>query len=172
MVRKQYRAANFSVLKKRYEGMASSGSLTQEKMEICGPIIIVDDDHDDHEIFGEVCETLHVSEHLLFFDNGLDLIKYLKSTEKLPFVILCDINMPMLDGMALRKVIEADEVLRRKSIPFIFFSTSATDQQVKEAYTLTVQGFFVKGRTFQETRRKFRRILEYWSDCRHPNSRN
>jgi CheY-like chemotaxis protein len=140
-------------------------------MKISGPIIIVDDDYDDHEIYAEVCRTLDVSRHLLFFDNGMDLIKYLKSTDAAPFVILCDINMPVLDGMSLRKAIEADESLKNKSIPFIFFSTAATDQQVAEAYSLTVQGFFVKGRNFQETQRKFRHILEYWSDCQHPNSR-
>ncbi|MBT1704511.1 response regulator [Fulvivirgaceae bacterium PWU20] len=140
-------------------------------MNIVGPIILVDDDHDDHEIIKSICENLGVCQYLKFFDNGFDLVSYLKTSGETPFLILCDINMPHINGMALRKLISEDAFLKRKSIPFIFFSTAATPDQVKEAYEdLTVQGFFIKGNTFQDTERRFKNILQYWSDCKHPNS--
>lgn len=78
--------------------------------------------------------------------------------------------MPHMDGMEVRRLINEDLLLKSKAIPFIFFSTSASAAQVRKAYDLTVQGFFIKGNSFEETERKFRRILEYWSDCQHPNS--
>ena len=139
-------------------------------MHISGPIILLDDDHDDHDIIKAVCENLGVCAQLRFFDNGFELLKYLKTTGESPFAILCDINMPHVGGMDVRKIINEDDYLRSKSIPFIFFSTAATPDQVKKAYDLTVQGFFLKGNSFAETERKFKRILEYWSDCKHPNS--
>ena len=138
-------------------------------MKISGPIILVDDDQDDHEIFRAICESLGVCEHLLHFDNGLEVLKFLKSNKESPFVMLCDINMPQMNGMELRQIINDDEYLKHKAIPFIFFSTSASADQIRKAYDLTVQGFFIKGNSFKETETKFRRILEYWNDCKRPN---
>ena len=131
---------------------------------------MVDDDEDDHFIFTSICEKLGLPNKLMILNNGFDVLKYLKTTEQKTFAIICDINMPNLDGLSLRSLINEDAYLRSKSIPFIFFSTSATVDQVRTAYDLTVQGFFIKGNSFEETEQKFRRIVEYWSDCKHPNS--
>jgi len=139
-------------------------------MKISGPIILIDDDEDDHEVFKAVCESLGVCDNLIHFDNGFDVLKFLKSSDETPFAILCDINMPRMNGMELRQIINDDPYLKRKSVPFIFFSTSASAEQVRKAYELTVQGFFIKGSSFKETEAKFRRILEYWIDSKHPNS--
>ncbi len=140
-------------------------------MKISGPIILVDDDQDDHDIFITVCENLGVCQHLKHFNNAIEFLSFFETTTEKPFIILCDINMPRMDGLQLRAVINENETLRRKSVPFIFFSTVATEAQVRKAYDLTVQGFFVKGNSIKEIQDKFRLILEYWSDCRHPNTK-
>lgn len=131
--------------------------------------MLVDDDDDDHALIKDVCSDLGILDHLHLFHGGFELLDYLNGSSVAPFIILCDINMPKLDGLRLRAMIAEDPVLRRKSIPFIFFSTSANESQVRQAYDLTVQGFFIKGKTYDETLRKFERILLYWCDCKHPN---
>jgi CheY-like chemotaxis protein len=135
------------------------------------PIIIVDDDLDDHFIFKEICGRLHLKNELKFHKNGEELIAYLKQTADKPFIILCDINMPGVNGLDLRKRISDNDYLRKKSVPFIFFSTAASPRQINEAYELTVQGFFLKQSSFIETEKTFRLILQYWDTCLHPNSR-
>ncbi len=130
---------------------------------------MVDDDHDDHEIFRIVCTHLGVCDYFKHFENGDDLLQYLRTTDEKPFIIFSDINMPKMNGLQLREEIIADESLRKKSIPFIFLSTAATPEQVRKAYDLTVQGFFAKGNTLEDTQNKIRLILAYWADCKHPN---
>lgn len=137
-------------------------------MNISGEILIIDDDHDDHEVFKEICDNFGVCDNLKFFDNGFKLIDHLKASAKPPFIILCDINMPHINGLELRKLINEDPILKPKSIPFIFFSTAASTGQVRQAYDLTVQGFFLKGQTMSETQSRFKKILDYWSECKHP----
>lgn len=134
------------------------------------PIIILDDDTDDHFIFAEICKNLEIKSELRFFKAGNELLDYLRNTEEKPFIIICDINMPQMNGIELRKNINADKVLREKSIPFVFFSTAASDEQVAAAYQLTVQGFFLKEQTFAETQETLRLILNYWKKCKHPNA--
>ena len=103
-----------------------------------GPIILIDDDLDDQEIVQEVLRGLNIQNQLLFFKNGKEAEAYLRTTTHHPFLILCDINMPVMTGLELRATIEADPVLKEKSIPFIFLSTTGNPTVVRNAYSLTV----------------------------------
>jgi CheY-like chemotaxis protein len=134
-------------------------------------IIVVDDDTDDHYIISEIGERLGIKNRLMFFRSGKDLIQHLRSAPQKPFLILCDINMPLMSGLELRKIINNDDELRRKSIPFLFFSTAASDAQIDEAYDMTVQGIFIKESNFEETAKTFKLILDYWGKCLHPKNR-
>ena len=134
------------------------------------PIVIIDDDTDDHFIFEEVCNKMKLGNQLKFFRTALSALEYLKETSDKPFIIFCDINMPKMSGLELRRIIDRDEALRRKSIPFILFTTAASKPQIDEAYDLTVQGLFLKESTFEETENILTLILEYWKKCKHPNA--
>lgn len=138
-------------------------------MSVSGPIIFVEDDADDQFIYEEICAKLGVGNNVKFFKTGASVLQYLRETSDKPFIIFCDINMPEMDGLQLRKQINDEEYLRRKSIPFVFFSTAATPNQVRVAYELTVQGFFLKEQNFAETLSTIKMILQYWQKCFHPN---
>lgn len=140
------------------------------KLHIPGYILVVDDDEEDHDIMRSACQLLDATDALKFFHDGHALLQYLRSSQSPPFVILCDINMPHIDGLDLREVICNDVDLKRISIPFVFFSTAASTSQITKAYDLTVQGFFLKGNSMAETVRRLQLILEYWKECKHPNS--
>jgi CheY-like chemotaxis protein len=139
-------------------------------MNLSGPIINIDDDDDDHEIIIAVCEKLGIGKHLKCFRDGEQALEYLKVSHEYPCVILCDINMPKITGFELRKTINANNSLRKRSVPFIFYSTGADLLQVQEAYGMTVQGFFLKGKDFRDAERTLKVILDYWLLCKHPNS--
>ncbi|TDH28791.1 response regulator [Segetibacter sp. 3557_3] len=139
-------------------------------MSKLGPIVIVDDDQDDWEIYEMVFRDLNVTNPVRFFDLCQNAYDYLYTTDEAPFLIICDVNMPRMNGIEFRQRITGNEILRRKSIPFIFMSTTAAQGVVEEAYALTVQGFFEKGKTIDLTRETLRLIVEYWSNCRHPNT--
>ncbi len=92
------------------------------------------------------------------------------STPDKPFLIICDVNMPELSGIELRRQLNENDYLREKSIPFIFFSTSAQPNHVSEAYQTMVQGYFEKPNNILEMKTRLKTILDYWTHCKHPNS--
>lgn len=141
-----------------------------EKIVIHDPIVVVEDDADDQYFIKMICEKLGVTAELLFFGDGLKALTYLKTTTKKTFLILSDINMPVMNGLELRRNIQQDEELRKKSIPFVFLSTAARPKEVAEAYDLTVQGFFLKATQLGEMEETIEQILRYWVMCKHPNS--
>lgn len=134
-----------------------------------GPIIIIEDDRDDQDIFREVFESLACKNEVLFFDNGELALDYLISSDVEPFIIFSDINMPVLNGMELREKVHENEDLRLKSIPYLFFSTSAEQQYVVDAYSKSIQGFFIKPSSFSEIQKTIKIIVDYWSSCVSPN---
>ncbi len=135
-----------------------------------GPLMIIEDDLDDQEIIKEILQSLEISNQILFFNDGTEALSYLQTTTDQPFLIICDVNLPKMNGLEFRIEINNDERLRKKSIPFIFFSTNAGRDTVQKAYDLTVQGFFTKSSTLQELENTLAMIITYWTHCKHPNN--
>lgn len=134
------------------------------------PIVIVDDDPDDRFLINEILHKIEVKNPLIFFSDGAEALGYLTQANVRTFLILCDVNMPVMDGLQLQKAIDEDPGLKKKSIPFIFLSTTATPVEVNEAYGNAVQGFFEKGKNLEELEGRLRLIIEYWRECKHPSS--
>lgn len=136
---------------------------------IKGPIIFLEDDADEQEILNEVVQRI-VPNDVRFFTDGESLLHYLRTTAEQPFIIVSDVNVPVLNGLEVKRIINADDFLRRKSIPFIFLSTSAERKAVEDAYDMNSQGFFLKQNTITGIETHLRLILDYWTHCRHTNS--
>jgi CheY-like chemotaxis protein len=134
-----------------------------------GPIVVIDDDQDDQEMIERVLKRLDPDLQVKKFLDGEDALHYLQHEKEQPFLIICDINMPIMNGLELKKHIEASEFLSRKSIPFVFLTTTSNMDQVKQAYQLKAQGFFSKGQTFDELKSSLHQIIHYWTASKHPN---
>lgn len=140
-------------------------------MHKSGPIILIEDDTDDQEMIGKAIKEAGVNNEVIYLNNGAEALQFLAATTIQPFVILCDVNMPKLNGIELKMRIDQNTELRRKSIPFIFFTTSANNMAVTLAYTkMTIQGFFEKSGNYKDLVHTLKIIIDYWSECKHPNA--
>ena len=134
-----------------------------------GPIVIIEDDQDDQDLLKEIFTELNYSNECIYFGNGKLALDYLTTSNIRPFLILSDINMPQLNGFQLRDMIQNNDELRLKCIPYLFFTTAANPTMVVQAYTKSAQGLFVKPSEYSEFIRVIRNIVEYWKDCRAPD---
>lgn len=136
-----------------------------------GPIILIEDDIDDQDLFKEVVADLDLPNKLVIFNNTIKAFDYFKTTSEQPFIIFCDVNLPIQNGIEFKRNIDADPELRKKSIPFIFYSTSVHQDTINKVYTeMTVQGFFKKKEMYPEIRENIKLIFDYWMACKHPNT--
>lgn len=134
------------------------------------PIIIIDDDEEDLTLFREAVDALKIPNELICFQDPYKAMTYLREVDIQPFFILCDINMHPISGIDLRQELFKDEKLRLKSIPFLFLSTGGSEQDIREAYNLSVQGYFKKPLSFEGIKQMFQCMVSYWGNCLHPNS--
>jgi CheY-like chemotaxis protein len=144
-------------------------NLKNPEMNKRGPIVIIEDDADDQDILTEIFRELNYNNELIFFSDSFKALQYLTETEVEPFLVLSDINMPKLSGMELREKVINNEDLRLKSIPYLFFSTSAEQRDVIDAYSRSIQGFFVKPDGYDKLKKVLVKIVEYWQECESPN---
>lgn len=135
-----------------------------------GPIVIIEDDPDDQLLLELVFQKLAYPNKVIYFFDGQAALDYLDGTEDDPFLILSDINLPKLDGFALREKLHNDARLKLKCIPYLFFSTAVDQRAVIDAYSLSVQGFFVKPLTITRLEETISAIVQYWKLCAAPNN--
>ena len=134
-----------------------------------GPIVIIEDDADDQEGLREVFQALNVPNELKFFNNCSDAYRYLETTRDKPFLIFSDINLPGMSGAELKKKINVNASIRRKSIPFVFLTTTSNHYAVLDAYESLAQGFFTKPNNSESLKQMIEMILNYWKISRHPD---
>ncbi len=56
------------------------------------PIILIDDDPDDLELFKEAFNSLEIGNEVVSFQDAYEALEYLKHSSGQPLFILCDIN--------------------------------------------------------------------------------
>ena len=118
-----------------------------------GAIIFIEDDLDDQAILAEVFKELDYKNEVLYFNDGALALDHLVNNYIEPFIVFSDINMPKLNGMELREKIHNNEDLRLKCTPYLFFTTSGEQKHVIDAYSKSIQGFFVKPNSYQELKK-------------------
>jgi CheY-like chemotaxis protein len=134
-----------------------------------GPVVVIEDDEDDQLFLTEIFTKLNYKNEIIFFKDGNLALEYLNKTDANPFLILSDINMPKINGIELRSKIYTNELLHVKCIPYLFFTTNANKQSVIEAYSMSVQGFFVKPASLDVLESTIKTIMEYWKQCIAPS---
>jgi CheY-like chemotaxis protein len=134
------------------------------------PIILIDDDIDDIELFQAAFKELGVENEIMVFNDGNKFYEYITTTDRKSFFIFCDINMNQINGFALKQKIFDNEEIRLKCIPFLMLSTSGASKSVLEAYSLNVQGYFIKPNNVEEIKEMFEIVVKYWSISQRPAS--
>ena len=134
------------------------------------PIILIDDDIDDINLFQEAFKELGVENEILVFTDGNKFYDYISTTDRKSFFIFCDINMHRVNGFELKKKIFDNEEMRLKCVPFLMLSTSGSSASVLEAYSLNVQGYFIKPNSVSGIKNLFDIVVKYWSISQRPAS--
>jgi CheY-like chemotaxis protein len=133
-----------------------------------GPVYIVDDDPDDREFIKDIWKELNYNNKLIFFDDGEAVLRHLKTSPIVPFLILCDVNIPRMDGFELKKRLYEDDSLFYRSIPFVFWSSQLSKEQIKNSYDLGGNGFFIKESTMNGLKTSLIEIMQYWLKSKVP----
>lgn len=143
----------------------------EAKQNTIGAVLVVEDNKGDQIIFKEAFLALGIVNEIVVVNNGKEAFTYLKGDDVQPILILCDINMPELNGLQLREEIFNDKKLRIKCIPFIFMSSDGSEDNIEKAFEYSVQGYFEKAKDFHSAVELLNIIIKYWKTSKLPNNK-
>src|SRR5687768_10006169 len=144
-------------------------SPTIKMIKLKGKIVLVDDDNYERELLEAALQKRGWDARVEYFDNADDALDHLKQNSDEIFLIISDMNMPKMNGMDFKKAIDNDLLLRGKSIPFIFATSTSVRSEITEAFDYRVQGYFRKPDTIEEQADMLDIIIKYWIVSSHPN---
>ncbi len=115
-------------------------------------ILVVDDEMDDVQLFGEVIANIEPSIELIYAEDGREALEKLAATTNyLPDLIFLDLNMPRMDGKECLKKIKNDEQLNK--IPVIIYTTSSQINDIEETMEAGAVCFITKPNNLKELER-------------------
>ncbi|MFK8014904.1 MAG: response regulator [Gammaproteobacteria bacterium] len=112
-------------------------------------LLVVDDDDVDIMAIRRAMKKLGLENPIRTAHTGIEALDVLRGgeqTERIPspYIIVLDLNMPMMDGIGFLDELRSDEALR-ESVVFVL-STSDSQEDMHRAYRRNVAGYIVKAR--------------------------
>ena len=135
-------------------------------------IWIVNQDEDDRELITTILKNAQIPNEIKFFHNPRKLLEELDHTAIAPFIVMSDVNLNGMDGFELRETMLKTPNMKFHSVPFIFWSESASPAQIKKAFDLRAHGFFIKENSSEEWKETLVQIISYWRKSKMPDKRD
>ncbi|MBX3082729.1 MAG: response regulator [Anaerolineae bacterium] len=128
-------------------------------------ILMADDDEEDCILTKDALRESRLNNPILFVHDGEELMAYLRREGEYrdaqrPGLILLDLNMPRKSGREALGEIKSDPQLR--AIPVIILTTSKSELDVTNSYTLGANSYITKPVTFQALVDVMLMLKHYW----------
>ena len=127
-------------------------------------ILLVEDNPDDVFLTELAIKESDIQGSLTLANNGKAALEILNDTvdirEKLPDLILLDINLPKINGLEVLKKIKSNKLTA--SIPIVVFTSSDTMSDMKSSYESGADLYIRKPNSIQE----YKKIMKYIAEHR------
>ncbi len=130
-----------------------------------GKILLVEDDQNDIMLMERALEKVDLPLELIIARDGKEALEYLRNEsndgqEKLPSIIILDLNMPRMSWLEFLKILNQDSKLRR--IPIVILSSSIETRDICESYDLGANSYIQKPVEFEKFVDVLRMLGLYW----------
>lgn len=136
-------------------------------------VLLVEDDARDVELTLDELKKHHFVNKVDVARDGAEALDYLygrgkfaPGPERLPILILLDIKMPKVDGIAVLRQLKSDP--RFKTIPVVMLTSSRQDGDLKTCYQLGVNAYIVKPVDFAEFSKMVEDVGVFWALVNEP----
>ncbi len=127
------------------------------------PIMLVEDNPLDVDLTLRAFQRRKLANPVVVARDGEEALAWVarwEAGEMKPAVILLDLNIPRIDGLAVLRTMKAHQTLRR--IPIVVLTTSSEDRDMHAAYDLGVNSYIVKPVDFDNFMDVAQQIEMYW----------
>tara|TARA_R110000765_G_scaffold63058_2_gene122536 strand:- start:411 stop:812 length:402 start_codon:yes stop_codon:yes gene_type:complete len=124
-------------------------------------ILLIEDDLIEVMKLKRTVSKLNLKHSIIEAKNGEEALIYLRSGEKLPDIILLDLNMPRMNGIEFLAILKEDEILQY--LPTVILTTSENRADLLKCYQAGIAGYVIKPLKYEDYEYKLNAVLEYWN---------
>lgn len=137
-------------------------------------ILLVEDDPGHARLIEKNLRRANISNDVVVLDNGQKAVDYLlkegghnEDRHGAPLLILLDLNLPVLDGYQVLKVIKNDD--RTKRIPVAVLTTTDNPDEIRRCYELGCNVYITKPVEYEQFSEAIRKLGLFLSIVKMPN---
>lgn len=131
-------------------------------------ILLVDDNQDDVDLTLRAFKQNNISNKLVVARDGVEALDYLmgkgmyasRDKKDLPVVVLLDLKLPKIDGLAVLKAIRENELTRL--LPVVVLTSSREEQDIIVSYKLGANSYVRKPVDFKQFVDAIKLLGLYW----------
>lgn len=128
-------------------------------------ILLVEDNEGDVEMVREALQDETSLDNISVANNGNEALDCLYKhgsfhNTATPQLILLDLNMPLMDGKMLLKMIKQDELFM--SIPVVVLTSSRAPLDIREAYALHANCYVIKPFECNKFKDAIKIVVNFW----------
>ena len=128
-------------------------------------ILLVEDNPDDVELTLRVLNSHHIANEVRVARDGVEALEILfgkpgQAPGRMPSVVLLDLKLPKLDGLAVLRRIRAEPATAR--LPVVIMTTSREERDVIASYELGANSYVQKPVGFEAFAEAVRFLGLYW----------
>jgi CheY-like chemotaxis protein len=131
-------------------------------------VLVAEDNPDDALLLRRALEKAGIRAHVKVLADGEELLLYLQGREAysnrnlypLPSLIILDLKMPRKTGLEVLEWLNSNREI--SVVPTIVLSASNLEKDVRTAYHLGANTYFVKPSTFDELVETMKAVDLYW----------
>lgn len=126
-------------------------------------ILLIEDNPEDAELAIRAFKKNNLANKICHLKDGEEAMSYLfpeGGIETLPKVILLDLKLPKIDGIAILKRVKSDP--RTKQIPVVILTSSQEEKDIVESYKFGVNSYVTKPIEFDKFVEVVSTLGLYW----------
>ncbi len=139
--------------------------MNDEKVDI----VIVEDDPSDAELITRVFRKHNMVNKIVVLKDGAEALDFFfgSNANDQPKVVLLDLKLPKVNGIEVLQRLKSDE--RTKNIPVVVLTSSAENQDIRDAYKYGVNSYVTKPIRFEEFANAVSELRLYWLLLNQPS---
>ncbi len=129
-----------------------------EKLFSVASVMVVDDEAFSRGLVARLLKDIGIGE-IVEAENGARALELLKERKASLDLVVCDVNMPEMDGYEFIRRVRYGEAPKFKEVPVVVLTGEDGEKSVRHARILKIDGFVVKPPDKDVFERQIRRIV-------------
>jgi two-component system, response regulator len=133
-------------------------------------ILLVEDSQDDQVLTERALQRCNAAESIAVAHDGAEALDYLfglgayagRDTSTMPDLILLDLKLPKVDGLAVLETVRNDD--RTRGIPVVVLTSSDEERDLVDSYRMGADSYIRKTVDFSEFCDTIRLLKPQWAE--------